>query len=41
MAQQTKEVRGPHGRGRGGPRPKLEHPMKTFRQVLGYVGKRY
>ena len=41
MAKNVKDMHTPHGKSPGGSRPKLEHPMKTFRQVLGYVGRRY
>ena len=42
MAQQTPRGmgHGPRG-GRGRPRPKLEHPFRTFGRVMKYVGRKY
>ncbi len=38
--QRVREVKGPRGRARG-PRPKLDHPMRTVRRLLKFMGKRY
>ena len=42
MAQQNvRQVHaGPRG-GRGQPRPKLEHPFRTFGWVMRFVGRKY
>ena len=38
--EKVREVKGP-GRGPGGPRPKLDHPMQTFLRIMRYLMKYY
>ncbi len=39
--QRPREVRGPGPRGMRGPRPKIQHPFKLLRRLLGYILKHY
>ena len=41
MAEKVQEIRGPGGRNRGMPRPKIENPGKVFRRLMGYVFRYY